>query len=145
MSDPDASRFLGTWKLLSAVREEIPSGAKTDLFGPEPVGFLTYSPEGRMMTLIVRSDRRRPARFPVSSEESENLFRGLMSYAGTFEISGGEVIHYVDVSANELWTGTEQKRLYRFEDNRLSLFTPESPDPIDGKNSVRRMLWERVQ
>ena len=26
-------RLLGTWTLVSAVREEIPSGAKTDMFG----------------------------------------------------------------------------------------------------------------
>lgn len=53
--------LLGTWKLVSAVREEVPSGAKVDLFGPNPVGYLSYAPDGRMLALIVRGERVTPA------------------------------------------------------------------------------------
>ena len=48
-----SSRVLrSTWKLVSAVREEIPSGAKVNLFGDSPQGFLNYSREGRMIALV---------------------------------------------------------------------------------------------
>ena len=50
----------------------------------------------------------------------------------------------VDVSWNESWTGTEQKRLARFEDNRVYLSTPPSLDPITGTTSVRTMTWEKL-
>ncbi len=143
-TDP-ASRLLGTWKLVSAVREERPSGAKTDLFGPAPVGYLNYSADGRMLVLIVRADRKRPAGYPIPPEESAALFRGLMSYAGTWKIEGEEVVHYVDTSANEIWTGTEQRRFFHLDGDALSLSTHVNPDPIDGKISVRSMLWERVK
>ena len=76
MADPIAARLLGTWKMISAVREEKPSGVKTDLFGPNPVGFLNYSADGRMLTLIVRGDRKRPAGYPISQEQAAGLFRG---------------------------------------------------------------------
>ena len=86
---------------------------------------------------------RRPA--GVDEEEAADLFRGLVSYGGRWEVKGDEVFHSVDISANEIWTGTEQQRFYRFDGDRLSLSTPVNPDPIDGKMSVRSMLWERVK
>ena len=30
----------GTWKLIAAVREEIPSGIKTEFLGSKPVGYI---------------------------------------------------------------------------------------------------------
>jgi hypothetical protein len=145
MADPNAARLLGTWKLISAVREEKPSGIKTDLFGPSPTGFLNYGADGRMLTLIVRGDRKRPAGYPISTEDATSLFRGLVSYAGNWEMRGDEIFHYVDASANEIWTGTEQQRFYRFDGDRLSLSTPVNADPIDGKISVRSLIWEKAK
>ena len=145
MSDENARRFIGTWKLISAVREEHPSGEMVEQFGPGAIGFLNYSADGRMLALLVRSDRKRPAGFPVSDEEAAGLFRGLVSYGGRYDVKGDEVFHYVDISANEIWTGSEQQRFFRFDGDRLRLSTPINPDPIDGKISVRSMLWEKVK
>jgi hypothetical protein len=55
------------------------------------------------------------------------------------------VTHHVDVSWNEPWTGSDQTRNVRLEGDRLHLSPPPSPDPLDGKLSVRRMVWERVK
>ena len=38
--------------------------------------------------------------------------------------------HHVDISWNESFTGSTQKRIARFEGNRLLLSTPQSLDPI---------------
>jgi hypothetical protein len=145
MSDENARRFIGTWKLVSASRVEHPSGVKVDQLGANPAGFLSYGADGRMLALLVRGDRNRPERFPVSDEEAAGLFRSLVSYGGRYEVKGDEVFHYVDISANEIWTGSDQQRFYRFDGDRLSLSTPVNPDPIDGKMSVRSMLWEKVK
>ena len=137
-------RLLGTWKLVSALREEIPSGRKSDFFGPDPVGYLTYSPEGRMFALIVRGDRKRPMGTIAAPAEIEALFKSAVSYTGKFSVEGDQVIHRVDASMNESWTGTVQRRTAIFDGARLMLSTPPSPDPLDGLNSVRTMTWERV-
>ena len=97
MADQNAARLIGTWKLVSAVREEVPSGTKTDLFGLDPVGFLNYAADGRMLTLIVRKERKRPAGLPVGPEDAAGLFRSLMSYGGTWEVRGEQVFHHVDI------------------------------------------------
>jgi hypothetical protein len=71
--------------------------------------------------------------------------RSVISYAGTYTIAGNEVTHHVDISWNESWTGTKQVRIFKFEGNRVLLSTPVSPDPFDGKLSVRSMVWEKVK
>ena len=138
-------RLLGTWKLVSAIREEIPSGHNTDYFGPNPAGYLHYSPEGRMIALIVRGDRKRPAGAVAGAGEIEALFKSAVSYTGTYALEGDQVIHRVDASLNEIWTGSQQRRTVRFAGERLQLSTPQSPDPLDGLLSVRTMTWERVR
>jgi hypothetical protein len=137
-------RLIGTWTLVSAVREEIPSGTKTDQLGASPQGYLTYTPEGRMIALITRSDRKAPASGKATAAEAESLFRSMLSYGGTFSVAGDVVTHHVDISWNQSFTGGDQKRTFRFDGDRLLLSTPQSLDPLDGKMSVRVMTWERV-
>jgi len=95
------------------------------------------------MVLIVRSDRPRPQGTGFSASEAQALIKSMVSYAGTFSIEGDEVVHHVEIAWNEVWTGSEQRRLFRFEQERLHLSTHPSPDPIDGRLSVRSMVWER--
>lgn len=144
-NNPVASQLLGTWKLVSVIREEVPSGSTIDLMGPNPQGFITYSADNRMVALLVRSDRNKPEANTATAAEAENLFRSVISYAGTYTIAGNEVTHHVDISWNESWTGTKQVRIFKFEGNRLALSTPVSSDPFDGKISVRSLVWEKVK
>ena len=137
-------RLHGTWKLVSAVREEIPSGATTELFGAKPQGVLNYSPEGRMIALIAHGNRTAAAAGRATPVEAEALYRSMLSYAGDYTVAGDVVTHRVDISWNEAFTGGEQKRHFKLDGNRLTLSTPQSNDPIDGRMSVRRMVWEKV-
>jgi Lipocalin-like domain len=138
-------RLIGTWKLISAVREELPSGVKVDQLGANPVGYINYASDGRMIAIIARSDRKKPAGARPTQGEAEALLTSMVSYAGAYTVAGNEVTHHVDVSWNESWTGTEQTRLFEFDAERLRLSTRPSPDPLDGRMSVRRMVWERVK
>ena len=137
-------RLQGTWKLVSAVREEIPSGATTTMFGERPQGVLNYSPEGRMIALIAHGNRKAAAAGRATPAEAEALYRSMLSYGGRYSVADDVVTHHVDISWNEKFTGGEQKRHFKLDDNRLTLSTPQSPDPIDGKMSVRRLVWEKI-
>jgi len=137
--------LIGTWTLMSAVREEIPSGTKTDQFGADPEGYITYGADGRMMAMITRRGRKAPASGMATPVEAEALFRSMLSYAGPFTLDGNVVTHHVDLSWNVAFTGTKQQRIIALEGDRLILSTPESHDPIDGKLSVRRMTWQKVR
>jgi hypothetical protein len=50
----------------------------------------------------------------------------------------------VEISWNESWSGTQQKRFARFEGSRVYLSTAPSPDPLTGRMTVRTMTWEKV-
>jgi lipocalin-like protein len=142
--DKARERLTGTWTLVSAVREEIPSGERTLLLGQRPSGYLTYSPDGRMLALITGDGRRPPASGRATAAEAEALFRSMVSYGGTFTVAGDVVTHHVDISWNQSFTGGEQKRQFKLDGTQLILSTPQSLDPVDGKLSVRHMTWKRV-
>ena len=97
-----------------------------------------------MMVLNVGNGRRKPVGANATPAEAEALFRSMTSYGGTYTINGNEITHHVDVSSNKTSTGTKQKRIARFEGNRVYLSTPPSPDPLTGTISTRTMTWEKV-
>ncbi|MHB8267216.1 lipocalin-like domain-containing protein [Bradyrhizobium sp.] len=138
-------RLVGTWKLVSGVSEELETGRKTDIYKGAPTGFITYGSDGRVMTIIVDSNRRKPAGAVATSAEAEALFRSMAAYAGTYSVRGNQVIHRPDASWNETWTGTDQVRNYKFDGDRLRLATEASPNPFTGKMSVRTLVWEKVR
>jgi len=45
----------GTWKLVSAWNTTDKGIAKSEAYGPNPIGFLTYTPDGRLMCGPFRS------------------------------------------------------------------------------------------
>jgi hypothetical protein len=47
-------QVLGTWKLVTHVREEVASGANSDVMGAHPSGYINNGPDGRMIMIIKR-------------------------------------------------------------------------------------------
>ncbi len=140
-------QFLGTWKLVSYVREEIPSGAKSDVMGAHPSGYINYGRDGRMIVLIVGSDRKKPVGPVATPEEAEALIRTMLAYAGAYTVDSEAktVTHHIDVSWDESRTGESQLRTYKLNGDRLTLTTPPSNDPASGKKTVRTLIWERLK
>jgi lipocalin-like protein len=143
-ADPIPPQLIGTWRLVSNTLEEVASGRKTDLMGKDPIGFISYGADGRMMILQVRSDRVKPQGPVPTPSEAEALFKSFLGYAGTYSISGNTITHHVDLSWNQAWTGTDQVRTFSFDGNRVTLATEASADPIHGIVGVRRLVWEKV-
>ena len=141
----DKDTLVGTWELISAVSEDLATGQKTNIYKGTPVGFIAYGADGRIMTIVVDSDRKRPVGTVATASEAEALFRSMAAYAGTYTIKGNQVIHRPDVSWNEAWTGTDQIREYKFDGERLILSTSPSPDAFTGKMSVRTLIWEKIK
>ncbi len=72
---------------------------------------------------------------PVGAAPPDNervaLYDTMSAYAGTYSVEAGEVIHHVDISWNETWTGTDQNRLFEVSGNTLTL-TTRITDPASG-------------
>jgi len=144
-ADATTERLIGTWRLISATREDLASGERVEQLGANPSGYLVYAADGRMSAIIARGDRVKPAGAVATPEEAAALMRSMVSYAGRYTIDGAEITHHVDISWNESWTGTRQTRIFRLEGEHLHLSTRPSPNPADGTMSVRHMVWEKVK
>jgi hypothetical protein len=141
----EGKRFVGTWKLIDAVSEELATGQKTNVYAAAPLGFINFGADGRFIVMVVDSSRVRPATDVPTASEAEALFRSMAAYAGSYVVNEDRLINYVDISWNEIWTGTEQLRAYRFDGERLHLSTNPSPNPFTGRMSIRTLSWERVK
>ena len=143
----DLPQILGTWKLLSYVGEEIPSGVRSDVMGPHPSGYINYGRDGRMMVIIVGSDRKKPAGTVATPEEAEALIRSMLAYAGRYTVDSEAktVTHHIDVSWDQSRTGESHVRAYKLDAGHLTLVTQPSNDPASGKKTVRTLIWERLK
>ncbi len=137
--------LLGTWRMVSWQREVIGTGAKADVLGPDPVGFINYGPDGRFYALVVKRNRPRPANPPPSDEDKIALYDSMLAYAGTYTVDHEKAVHHVDASWNEAWTGTDQVRFYTLDGDRLTISGAPAPDPYTGQEIVHRIAFERLK
>jgi hypothetical protein len=139
--------ILGTWKLVSYIREELPSGAKSDVMGAHPSGYINYGRDGRMIVMIVGSDRKKPAGAVATPDEAEALIRSMLAYAGTYTIDSDAktVTHHIEISWDQSRTGTDHLRSYKLEGDLFTLTTEPSTDPATGKKTARTLIWERLK
>jgi hypothetical protein len=137
-------RLIGTWKLVSVVARDVATGEERDAWGPNPDGYINYGPDGRMIVINTRSGRKAPVGAAPTREEAAELFQGVLAYAGRYTVDGNEVTHHVDISWNQAWTGQDMVRVARFDGERVHLATRPSPDPVNGRMSVRTMTWEKL-
>ena len=133
-----AEHLVGNWKLVSwqVVTED---GAK-DLFGPKPNGYFVVTREGRAMTVTTAEGRTSGE----TDAERAALHKSMLAYTGKYRVEGDEFITTVDASWNEGWNGTEQRRRFRFEGDKLFIESAPAPSITSpGKVDFRRIVWER--
>ena len=53
----DTNPLLGTWMMISWTQEIVSTGEMSNVMGPNPVGYIAYHADGRMMALVFRRDR----------------------------------------------------------------------------------------
>jgi len=136
----------GTYRLVSSTRKILDTGEVLDTYGKHPTGYIMYGKDGRMLALIVRDDRPKPASIEKATPEQQAaLFRSMIAYGGTYKFDGKSIEHHIDISWNELWTGTTVIRDIRKEGDKLIYTTRPAPFSGDGKMSVTTLIWEKVK
>ncbi len=138
MAKAESNSLIGTWKLVSW--EAIVENKAQNVFGSNPKGYLVLTREGRSI-VITTADNRKGG---MGDDERATLHKSMLAYSGKYRIEGNHFITLVDVSWNEDWNGTEQRRQYRIEGDKL--FIESAPAPsilLPGKIDFRRIVWER--
>jgi hypothetical protein len=138
--------LVGTYRLVSDTRKVLDTGEVFYTFGKHPIGYIMYGKEGRMLVLVLRDDRPRPAGIAKTTPEQQAaLFGSMLAYGGTYKFDGARIEHHIDISWNELWTGTTQIRNVRKEGDKLIYTTQPTRSSGDGKMSVTTLIWEKVK
>jgi len=138
---------VGTWRLVSMTYVDKATGKEVDLWGKGPVGFLTYTPGGRMSAVIGAASRHisKESADQASTEEQAMLFRSSFAYAGTYSHTPTGVIHHVEVASDPTWIGRDQTRFVRFEGTRLVITGPPLQVASESNPQVLTLVWERVE
>lgn len=134
----------GTWKMVWWTKEDVASGACSDAPGPDPVGYISYGADGRVMVLVVSRTRPRPAGSAPTDAEKIALFDSMLSYTGRYMADSETVVHTVEASWNQLWTDTRQERLYTWDGDQLELRSPPSADPYTGAMVIHRIVFRKM-
>jgi Lipocalin-like domain len=135
--------LLGAWRMTSWTYEIVGTGEKRDALGPDPRGWIVYTPE-RVMVLVLKSDRKKPAGLVPTPEEKLALYDTMFAYSGTYTVKSDRVIHHLDMSWNEVWSGTEQVRFCKIEGNILTYTTAPAKSPLDGNEVVHTVRFGRA-
>jgi len=137
------NRLVGTWKLISPEIRDA-EGNVSYPYGPDAIGYLTYTENGYMSAVIMAANRPKLADNiqELSTEEKASAAETYISYCGKYEIQANKVIHHVDACLYPNWVGTKQERFFEFKGEQLLLTSTQQMS--NGQKLTSYILWEPV-
>lgn len=127
MTSTTVTDLIGTWELLSYYDIDDFDTKSEGPLGDAPRGLLIYESGGAMSVSMMRTDAAAGA-VPF------------MGYAGTWRLSGTEVVHAISVCSNPAWAGTEQVRQLALDADVLTLIGAAR---VNGRTQRRVLTWRR--
>ncbi|MEO6835637.1 MAG: lipocalin-like domain-containing protein [Candidatus Tumulicola sp.] len=137
-----ANAVAGAWKLESFVIETAGKSGEPR-FGPNPVGYLIYTPSGRMSATLMaahRSTLQSPKGATSTHAELTESLADFLAYAGRYEVRGNHVFHHIEVSVFTNLVGTTLEREFTISGDTLTIRT--LPPEIWG--TANRLVWTRT-
>jgi hypothetical protein len=144
-TDPPVS-LVGSWRLVSYEGRSA-DGRITRDYGPTPQGQLMYDAGGRVSIHLLKPDRKRFSSgdfLRPTPEELREAFDGYFGYYGRYSVDekARVVTHHVEGAAYPNYIGTDQRRMFKLDGDRLILETP--PERAAGADIVYSIVWQRV-
>ena len=128
----EPSNVVGVWRLVST-RASDPDGKQVGVpFGPRGMGLVTFTADGRMMSVLVDGRKSLP----------EGALRQYSSYCGNYTFDGSTLTTLVDANCDPVRFTAPQIRKVRFDGARMIL-TPPVAD-VNGVKVTRELTWERI-
>lgn len=129
------SDIVGIWRLVESRARDDAGALLPPPYGPQPIGLITFTPQGRMMAVL--SDGR-------VDVPAEDLPREYNSYCGAYRFDGETLVTRVDGATKLERVGGDQVRRVRFEGNRAVFSPPPRPSRDGRRRQHRELVWERV-
>ncbi len=147
MTDPapptDAAALIGSWRMLSWTRESVATGAVSDVLGADPVGYIAYHPDGRMMATVFARSRPAGDGRPRGPKEKAALFDTMLAYVARYTLQADRVVHHVEAAWNPDWQ-IDLSRPFRLDGDRLVISGAPNVDPLTGEDVLYRMEFRKV-
>jgi hypothetical protein len=124
--------IVGTWKLVHATARDATGAARPSPYGGKALGRVTFTPEGRMMSVVCDGRTELP---PGANREYS-------SYCGNYTYDGTQLVTRVDAASDPSRISSDQVRGVRFEGERMVLVPP--PRRIGESDEYREITWERI-
>jgi hypothetical protein len=138
-------KIQGSWTLVSIVNEQ--DGKKIDVFGPNPRGFLSLTPDGHFSMTILRASLPKVAainRMKGTAEENQAIVQGSIAYFGKYSVTSEKdktMALSIEGSTFPNWDGEVQKRIISITGDELTITNP-TPSIGGGTNYV---VWKRTK
>ena len=124
--------IVGTWKLVHATARDAAGAARPSPYGPKAMGRVTFTADGRMMSVVCDGRPDLPA----------GASRDYSSYCGNYTFDGARLVTRVDAASDPSRIGSDQGRGVRFEGDRMILSPP--PRRTGESAEYRELTWERI-
>jgi len=139
----DSMSLIGTWRMTSWTRKAIATGEVTDAMGADPIGYIAYHADGRMMAFVARRERPRPENKQLKESQKVELFDTMLAYCASYTLEGDKVIHHVDAAWNPAWQ-MDLIRPYALDGDRLVIAGAPGRDTITSEPVEFRMEFRKV-
>ncbi len=124
--------IVGTWKLIHAAARHAAGTALPAPYGPKAMGRVTFTADGRMMSVVCDGRPDLPA----------GAARDYSSYCGNYTFAGSRLVTRVDAASDPSRIGSDQERGVRFEGDHMILCPP--PRGTGEGAEYRELTWERI-
>ena len=138
------NKLTGTYRLISWENHH-DSGRVSYPLGPDAKGLISYSHDGFVFVHIMANQRARHTLSDLFGGDPDEITSSAtthISYCGTYEIKGREVIHHVSISSFPNWVPSEQRRNWEFENGKLSLSAYEIE--IGNEKVDAHLIWQKA-
>ena len=134
------NQFAGAWSLVRSERRDA-DGELLALPIEDRLGYIVYDAAGYMGVTTMRPGRTPYSEGGPTAEEALAQLGSYNSYFGRFTVNEaqGFVTHHLEGSLNPSGAGSDYKRFYTIEGNRLTL---QPPADDDGSKSF--ITWEKL-
>lgn len=139
----DRAKVVGLWKTISFESEFQATGERETVLGKNPTGYIMFTPEGRMWSIVTGEKREAPK----TDQDRVALFKTMFASTGIYRVEGDNLITKVDVSWNPAWLGTEQVRFFKIDGDRLQHISAWMPAVTKPERGMARgiLTLERVK
>lgn len=134
----------GTWKMISQSQKVLDTGEVRAGRGGAPRGYITFGPDGRMMSVILNEKRPKPESVAkLTDQQRIELFNTMNAYTGTYTLEGSKLTFRFELTHNEVPARASARQI-KIEGRKLTMVNEPAPATADGKMVQTTTVWEKV-